>query len=604
MEYPTPPSSPGESISPQNDQHREVLPVVATQLNYREHYLDEQEQEQHSSQSTRNTHTTTTALDQNTNPHPHPREQMPRGFTGEELRAASYQYLGSPPEVEARFYRNCLDIPTLRAAIERLLKQPASSLTRDYSIQIRAYDLLQQDPVLGDLLLRFPATLLPLLEDAIVHAQKDILQHLASCSDPDPDLPKFSVKGDGRGDSKTKATRVHARLVHLPPSRFKSSLSRLEAKDVGQIWQVSGTVVRTSNVQMYESARLYICKPTKQGGCGGSFMVYANVQQANNALSPPDRCMCLTDKGQPCRGTTIVPATQPGSSVHTDYQEIKIQESSSSTGNRVGHIPRSLIVKLQHDLVDLCQPGDQVVIVGSLLAQWNQDAALSYNKSSKNQNHLDAPEPDIGLALLAHSILVVSDDKASESSTSAGNAVTLDDAKKYQAEFNKYWQNNTEFPILARDYICQAVCPKLYGLSIIKLSLLLTLIGGVSVDVMPNEDSQQNRQSFHGEHATNAGETNNGQEEDNSFAMGQQDLFVLASSGDVQKRGHESVGYSRYEGDSRPTQQGQQKDPRGTQSSKQSSGGQVYTRRRSQSHILLVGDPGTVRCGIYFHFFF
>ena len=49
-------------------------------------------------------------------------------------------------------------------------------------------------------------------------------------------------------------------------------------------------------------------------------------------------------------------------------------------------------------------------------------------------------------------------------------------------EFSHFWNEdmNRKKPIAARNFICRAVRPTLYGLSIIKLGLLLVLIGGSS----------------------------------------------------------------------------------------------------------------------------
>jgi len=52
----------------------------------------------------------------------------------------------------------------------------------------------------------------------------------------------------------------------------------------------------------------------------------------------------------------------------TDYQEIKIQEHVQKL--EVGSIPRSMVVLLEHDLVDLCKPGDDVLVVGRLMRRW------------------------------------------------------------------------------------------------------------------------------------------------------------------------------------------------------------------------------------------
>ena len=290
-------------------------------------------------------------------------------WTAERLMRASYKELGTPNQVQDRFLSFLLNSASSKEAL-KLLYSSSSSTTRDFSLEIDTFELIQQDTVLGCLVLRYPTTLLPLLEKAIVHAQAQLF---------DNDL---EIGGTVKGDTSVSMTRVHARLVHLPPTCTKSSLSHLEAADVGKIWQVQGTVVRAAIVQMYESARSYKC--TGKNGCGRTFCVEADLEQCHNALVKPDLCPLTAERGEPCQGNDLSVV----GSMHTDYQEIKIQEAASRIG--MGHIPRSLLVKLQHDLVDTCQPGDQVVIVGSLLAQWPQSTMVDV-------------ECPIGMALQAHS---------------------------------------------------------------------------------------------------------------------------------------------------------------------------------------------------------
>jgi DNA replicative helicase MCM subunit Mcm2 (Cdc46/Mcm family) len=241
-------------------------------------------------------------------------------WTAERLCRASYKDLGTPSEVETRFLGHLLSLDSCRSALEVLLTS-TSTTTRDYSLEIDAFDLLEADAVLGHLLLRFPSTLVPILENAIVQAQKELQKRLDEEGDTTPKLVKGD-KGNGKG---LPATRVHARLVHLPPTCCRASVARMGAKDVGKIVQLSGTVVRTSPVQMYESARTYKC--TGKNGCSRTFVQYADLEQRTNALVEPDRCPLFVEGGQRCKGTNL--QLEKDGSVHTDYQEIKIQEAGT-----------------------------------------------------------------------------------------------------------------------------------------------------------------------------------------------------------------------------------------------------------------------------------
>ena len=239
-------------------------------------------------------------------------------WTAERLCRASYKDLGSPAEVESRFLHHLLSVDSCRDSL-RVLLTSKSKTTRDYSLEVDAFVLLEADPVLGHLLLRFPSTLKPLLENAIVQAQKELRRQ----AQEQGDSTEYSIKGD-KGDGKNlQASRVHARLVHLPPTCCRASVASVEAKDVGKIVQLSGTVVRTSQVQMYESARTYKC--TGKYGCSRTFVQYADLEQSTNSLTKPARCPLVMEGGQRCKGSNF--QLENNGSVHTDYQEIKIQEA-------------------------------------------------------------------------------------------------------------------------------------------------------------------------------------------------------------------------------------------------------------------------------------
>jgi DNA replicative helicase MCM subunit Mcm2 (Cdc46/Mcm family) len=476
-----------------------------------------------------------------------------RRWTAERLCRASYQDLGTPLEVQGLFKKYLLSLSSYRSSLEVLLSSQ-SETTRDFSLEIDAFDLFEVDPVLGHLLLKYPNTLVPLLEKAIVEAQKDLKQQLeekyeedrlAAASSESTTAGKNKVTRSVKGDT---GSRVHARIFHLPPTCSRTSVA-YEATDVGKIVQLSGTVVRTSPVQMYESARTYKC--TGKNGCSRTFVQDADLEQKNNAMVIPDRCPLYTKEGERCQGTNL--KTTKDGSVHTDYQEIKIQEAASKIG--VGTMPRSLLIKLQHDLVDKCQPGDEVVLVGILLAQWQQAAQPGI-------------ECQVGMALKAHSVRVTQ-----ENGGSAFMESSVGELDKYKKEFDAFWEENRrrEYPIASRDFICTAVCPKLYGLQVIKLSLLITLIGGVS--------------SSHG--ATSEQENEEiDDENDQGITMCPPNNYMRPESFRLEQQNDEASSYGPicYENsDDNVFRQKRKKENQNT----------VTTRRRDMSHILLIGDPGT-----------
>ena len=192
------------------------------------------------------------------------------------------------------------------------------------------------------------------------------------------------------------------------------------------------------------------------------------------------------DEQEPCRSISF--AIVQNESDHCDYQEIKIQESASAL-TRVGSIPRSILIKLNHDLVDKCNPGDEVVVVGCLLAMW------------QNQTLGQDVECMVGMCMRAHSVRVVNSEEEyggggssmadlglfGNKSALGGAGINLSSSgnlrEKFRREFDAFWSDPSarRRPIATRDYIVRAVCPKLYGMHAVKLGLLLVLIGGASI---------------------------------------------------------------------------------------------------------------------------
>lgn len=488
-------------------------------------------------------------------------------WPAERLVHASYKELGTPAEVEERFYRHLVRSTRCCRSLFRLL-QETSSTTRDFSITIDCFELLRNDPVLGQMLLKFPITLKPLLENAIVTAQHHFLRNLQEerpASVPDTTfvqldsipVSSLTVKGGShqlqnpqRDHPRRITTRVHARLVNLPPTSSKASVNDiLQASEVNQIVQIAGcVVVRTGPVHMQETTRTYKCAGRQ--GCQRTFCVHADYEQRHNSLQPPARCPLKKLNSNEVCGSSNIQVVE-GGSIHTDYQEIKIQEAA---GNGQTNVPRSLLVKLQHDLVDQCHPGDEVVVVGTLIAQWEDSL-------------LPDVECNVSMALSAFSIRVVGEkgESAYWNTNGLGNGgrgqSTVGEMDKYTKEFNAFWESSRLKPYAARDFICRAVCPKLYGLAVIKLALLLTLIGGV-----PTSESNNDEEVIPQNRTVSLSRDRDDQPE--QFHVIQDDS--------------QSPSTRQLFGDSDISSKNQR--------SKSSA---VKTRRRDQSHLLLVGDPGT-----------
>ena len=162
-------------------------------------------------------------------------------------------------------------------------------------------------------------------------------------------------------------------------------------------------------------------------------------------------------------------------------------------------------------------------------------------------------------------------DAATVMAASSGNL-----REKFRREFEAFWSDPgaKRRPIATRDYIVRAVCPKLYGMHAVKLGLLLVLIGGASISTADDE----------GDTAEESGDNTNGQSEEVHIDCDSDEEAPVAF--DI-GGGNDDDNNDQKKKKNKSTNGGNHK------SSNTSKGKTVKTRRRIQSHILLIGDPGT-----------
>ncbi|PVU91992.1 hypothetical protein BB559_003892 [Furculomyces boomerangus] len=199
--------------------------------------------------------------------------------------------------------------------------------------------------------------------------------------------------------------------------------------------------------KMLEKTRVFQCSK-----CHGFIEVEADIEQYNY-IPVPTKC---TASAENCPGRLFNPLptdSESGMNKCIDYQEIKIQEQPNKLN--IGSIPRSITVLLQNDLVDNAKSGDHVTIIGIVIRRWKY--------------LISGERPDIALCISANSVFVHNNQEEFFGTT-----------PEMKTFFNNHWQGHANDPMKARDIIVSSICPQVYGLYIVKLSVLLILIGGVA----------------------------------------------------------------------------------------------------------------------------
>ncbi|XP_063610994.1 DNA helicase MCM9-like [Penaeus indicus] len=295
-----------------------------------------------------------------------------------------------------------------------------------YPLTVNFLTLFEEHVEVAESLLASPIKLLPVLNAALVAASSKLLSELGS-----------------EKNHLTLKTKLHARITGLPtcPELFRHAIPR--TSDIGRLLCVAGTVVRTTAAKMLEYQKEFICAK-----CKHVFTVKADHDQYYQ-LNKPGRCP-NPDNCYSNNFSLLGETTHP---VHTkDFQEIKIQEQVQKLV--VGTIPRSLWVTLEDDLVDMCKPGDDVLICGTMHRRWKP-----VSKDSR---------PDIDLVLKANNVTIRNKQRS-------GTVVT----DEMRDEFAEFWEYHKYDPLTGRNIILASFCPQVYGLYVVKLAVAIVVAGGV-----------------------------------------------------------------------------------------------------------------------------
>ena len=300
----------------------------------------------------------------------------------------------------------------------------SEQVNAQFSVIMDSKLLLEDDVVLGHLVLREPTRLLELFSKAFVSEQERIV-----ASDP-----------NNNGGKKVKQN-VHARVNWLPSVHRKANISSIRSHDVGIFVQFSGTVVRSGMLKVLEAVRVFRCGNPK---CDVPIRVSAAVNEVGSIVQRP------TGPCPHCKRSSSYTESTSEKVCH-DYQEIRVQEHVQKLG--MGSIPRAITVILMHDLCDKCKAGDDVVITGIPLNRWGP--------TYKDERCV------LETMIMGNTVHV----------GNAASANTTEFCEDLVVEFERYWANHNVDPLKGRDAIVASICPQLFGLYVVKLAVLLTLIG-------------------------------------------------------------------------------------------------------------------------------
>ncbi|XP_022825987.1 DNA helicase MCM9-like [Spodoptera litura] len=322
-----------------------------------------------------------------------------------------------------------------------------------YSVKIDFLKLFETYPDVGDKVLCSPVESLPACNKDLIKVQQTILER---------DEYKSAI---AKLDYCYLKRNIHARFFGLPvcPELHRTVFPK--NVDLGCFLKVTGTVVRVTQSKMLEYQRKYVCMKCKYENC-----VEAEFEN-RYILRPPSKC---GNDIKACKSSTFSQVPLVSREHCKDYQEIKIQEQVNKLS--IGTIPGSMWVVLEDDLVDCCKPGDDVIICGTVRRRWRPS---STNKKS-----------EVELVLQANYIEVCNAQKSEVLST----------APDVKDCFDEFWSKYEACPMKGRDRILASVCPQVYGLHLVKLAVLLTVITGSNHVAENIQDNKKNAQDD--KHAT------------------------------------------------------------------------------------------------------
>ena len=245
------------------------------------------------------------------------------------------------------------------------------------------------------------------------------------------------IPGD-QADQFTIKENAHVRFHNMPATEMKHSKFPTYGQ-TARFMQVSGVVIRTGPQRLLNFRKQFDCSK-----CSYSFIkeaeydTFYRFEKGKPCPNPTPKGKCtgyLNDSGLPLKRLNC-----------KDYVEIKIQEMNSERG-----MPRTLAVTLENDLINSCNCGNAVTVVGVFKNRW---FPMEFGKP-----------PRLIMSLQANSVKKI------------GKLAAEKDNSEFMLTICNEWEEKTRSMSegSARDLLVRSICPNVAGMYYVKLALALVL---------------------------------------------------------------------------------------------------------------------------------
>jgi len=255
-------------------------------------------------------------------------------------------------------------------------------------------------------------------------------------SNPEDNLPRFDIAAFSKlrmrdPEYADQIQRVHVRFRGLPS---ETPLRRIGAEHIGRLVMVNGIIVRSTAVLPLLIKSAYRCT-----SCGEMIL----LEQTDEFLRVPSECPSCNRR----RGFELVPRE----SVFIDSQRLTIQERPEELPP--GQLPRQVHVEPRDDIVDVARPGDRVSLTGSLglLRRQGRGGTLRVFDFVLEANNIDVSGREMELL-----------------------EITPEDEEEIKELASDPWVHRR---------ILQSIAPSIYGLDIVKESIMYLLFSGVTKEL-------------------------------------------------------------------------------------------------------------------------